>query len=67
MMHELEVPLSLAGLEVYADQALAKQVVARTFAAVVVGRRRLDGQVDEAQFFVDRDLGPHPRVAVDGP
>ena len=67
MVHELEVPLALAGLQIDADEALGEQVVARPMAAVVVGRRRFDRQVDEPQLFVHRDLRPDADVAVDGP
>ena len=67
VVHQLEVPLALAGLQVHGHQAFAVEVVAGALAAVVVGRRRLDRQVDQAQFLVDGDLRPHAGVAVDGP
>ena len=65
MVHELEVPLALAGLQIDADEALGEQVVAGPVAAVEVRRRRLDRQVDEAELLVDGDLRPDAGVAVD--
>ena len=67
VMHDLEVPLALAGLQIDADDAVAEQVVAGTMAAVVVRRRILDRQIDQAGFLVDRDLRPDAGVAVDRP
>ena len=67
VVHELEVPLALAGVEVDRHQALGEQVVAGPVAAVVVGRRGLDRQVRDAQLLVHGDLRPDPGVAgVDG-
>ncbi len=67
VMHDLEVPLALAGLQIDADQAFAEQVVAGTLAAVVVRGRDFDRQIDQAEFFVDGHLGPDAGVAVGGP
>ena len=67
MVHQLEVPLALAGLQIDADQGVAEQIVAGPMAAVEVRRRIFDGQVYEARFFVDGDLRPNARVAVDRP
>ncbi len=64
VMDDLVVPLLLAGLQVDAHQAVAVQVVAEAMTAVEVRRRILDRQVDEAEFFVHRDLRPHAGVAV---
>ena len=66
-MDELEMPLALAGLQIDADEALGEQVVAGTMAAVVIGRRRFDRQVDQAEIFVDGDLRPDAGVAVGRP
>jgi hypothetical protein len=41
MVHELEVPLLLAGFQIDGDQRLGVEVVARPVAAVGVDRRRL--------------------------
>ena len=65
-MHELEMPLTLAGLEIDAHETFGKEVVAGPVAAVVIGRRCLDRQVHEAELFVDADLRPHSHVAVEG-
>ena len=67
MVHHLEVPLPLTRFQIHANQAFAEQIVARTMAAVEVGRRRFNGQVNETEFFVDCDLSPHAGVAVCGP
>ena len=66
-MHQLEVPLALAGPQVDADDAFREQVVARPMTAVVVRRRGLDRQVDETEILVDRNLRPDAVVAVDRP
>src|SRR5689334_25385231 len=63
MMHELVVPLFRARLEVEADETLTIEIVAGTMSAVVIARRRFDGQIDEAELFVDRDLTPDAGVA----
>src|SRR5262250_2035231 len=67
MMNDLVVPLLLARLQVDADDALAVQVVAGTMTPIEVRCRRLDRQVNQPQLFIDRDAGPHARVAVDRP
>ena len=66
-MHELEMPLARAGLQIDADEAFGEEIVAGPVAAVEVGRWRLDRQIDEAELFVDGDLRPHADVAVGGP
>ncbi len=67
MVHELEVPQPLAGLEVDGDEALREQVVAGPVAAVVVAGGDLDREVGDAQLLVDGQVGPHPGVpGVDG-
>src|SRR6266705_6499847 len=67
MMHKLVMPLPLAGFQIETDQALARQIVARPVASVVVRRGRLDRQIDQAQIFVHSDLVPDASVAVLGP
>jgi hypothetical protein len=67
MMHELEVPLPHAGLQVDRDERLGKQIVAGTVPAVVVRCRRLDWEIYEAELLVDTDLRPHAHIAVDRP
>src|SRR5262245_36585833 len=67
MVHELEVPLPLAGLQIDADQALRKEVVPWAVTAVVVGRWRFDRQVDETEILVHADLSPHTDVAIGRP
>src|SRR4030095_12394151 len=66
-MHELEVPLALAGLQVDADEAFGEEVVAGAMAAVVIGGRRFDRKITETELFIDRDLRPHADVAVARP
>src|SRR6185295_11388612 len=67
MMHDLEVPFSLAGFQIDAHETLAEQVVAGTMAAVEIGGRRLDRQVDETGFLVHGDARPDAGVAVGRP
>ena len=47
VMHDLEMPLALAGRRVEADERFAEQVLARPAAAVLVVARRLDRQVEQ--------------------
>src|SRR5260221_3871361 len=63
MVHELEVPLAHAGLQIDGDERLGEQVVARPVAAVGVDRRRFHREVDEAQLRIDGDLRPDAVVA----
>ena len=63
VVHQLEVPLALAGLQVERDQALAEQTVARPMAAVVVAGRQLDRQITMPELFVDRHLRPDAGIA----
>ena len=63
VVHELVVPLPLAGLEIDGDEALAEQAVAGAMAAVVVAGRHLDRQIRQAELFVDRYLPPDAGVA----
>src|SRR5206468_9699079 len=67
VMHDLVVPLALAGLQIEADEAVAKQVVARTMASVEIRGRIFNREIHEAELFVDRDLRPHAGVAVGRP
>ena len=61
------MPDALSRFEIDRHQTLAKQSVAVAMAAEVVAGWRLDRQVGDAELFVDRDLGPHARVAGVGP
>ena len=67
MVHQLLVPAALSCLDIERDQALAKEAVARTMAAVVVARRQLHRHVDEAELFIRGHLRPHTRIAGVGP
>src|SRR6516164_10103199 len=67
MVNHLVVPLALAGLQIDADDALGEEVVTGTMAAVVIGSRRFDRQIHEAEFLVDRDLCPDAVVAIGSP
>src|SRR6476646_580605 len=67
MVHQLELPLPLAGFQVDRDYALSEQIVAGPMPAVKVRARRLDRQVDETQLLVDRHLVPDAGVAVERP
>ena len=61
--HCLEVPASLASLAVDRHHALGKQVVAGPVTAVPVVRGSPEGQIGEAQLFVDAHQGPDVGVA----
>ena len=61
VVNELEMPLALASLQVHAHEAFREQVASRTVSAVVVGRRRFNREVHEAEVFVDADLSPDTR------
>ena len=50
-------------MEIECDEAIGEQIVSVPVTAVVVARRHLDGQIDDAQLFVYGDLCPHSRVA----
>src|SRR5207302_5179314 len=66
VMHDLEVPLALAGFQIDAHEAVAEQIVAGPVAAVLIGSRILNREVDEAEIFIDRDPSPDACVAIDG-
>ena len=63
VVHRLEVPPSLARLDVEGQDAVGKQVVAGPVAAVGVVRGRLCRHVDQAQLLVRRHLAPGARIA----
>src|SRR4051812_3764599 len=63
MMHDLIVPLLLAGAEIETDDALAVEIVAGPMSAIVITGRRFDRQVYETQLLVDRHLRPDAGVA----
>ena len=63
VVHDLVVPLHLAGLQVDRDKAVRIQVVARPFAAVEVTGRRFHGQIGEVRVGIGRDAGPDAGVA----
>src|ERR1700674_1531984 len=67
MVNELVVPLPLPGFQIETHQALAKEVVTRPVAPVIVRRGRLDWEIDQAKVFVHSDLVPDASVAVVGP
>src|SRR5271165_354550 len=67
VMDELEIPLALAGFEIYRDQTFAEEVIAGTRSAIEVARGLLDADIDESSPFVDRDLSPGACVAGVGP
>ena len=62
MVHELEVPLSLAGLQIECDESFPKEIGARMMTAVVIARRELDRQEDKRKtgslYAVDDVLTP---------
>ena len=50
MVHDLEVPLPLTGLQIDAHDAVAEQIIARPMTAVEVRRGILHGQIDRPGF-----------------
>src|SRR5438874_12704982 len=64
VMDQLKMPLACARFGVNSDDALGKEIVARSMTAVEVGGRRLDRQVNQSQFQVGRDLRPDAGIAV---
>ena len=63
VVHQLVVPLALAGRQIHGHDALTEQAGARTMAAVVVAGGQLDRQIRHIEFFVDRNLSPDAGVA----
>src|SRR6516225_3314868 len=63
MVYELEVPPPLARFHIDAHQALAKKIVSRSMATKKISSRTLNGQINQAEFLIDGDLGPDSRVA----
>jgi hypothetical protein len=63
VMHDLEVPHSLSGLGIEANQALRVQVVAQTVTAIKVMRWRLHREIHIAQFQVGAHHRPHAGIA----
>src|SRR5258708_2640029 len=53
MRGEREVPLGLPGPQIDRDQPLAVEIGTRPVAAVIVRRRRLDREIDEAEVLID--------------
>ncbi len=66
-MHELEVPLPFARLQIDGDEAFGKQIVTRSIGAKVVAGGAFDRQVGDAELRIDADLSPGSGVAGVGP
>ena len=54
VVHQLLMPLQLAGRRIERDDRVAVEIRAIAIGAVVVGRRRTDRRVDDAALGVDR-------------
>ena len=67
MMHRLKVPDALAGRRVEAHQAFREQIVPMPVPAIVIARRRAEGQVHVTQFVVGRHQRPYVCVAAIAP
>ena len=63
-MRHLVMPLAYPGLQIHAHQAVGKQIIARTMAAILIRSRVLHRQIDQPQFFIHRDLRPDARVPI---
>src|SRR5580698_3100540 len=57
------MPLSLPRLQIDADQALAKKIIARTMASIIIARRRFDRQINQSQLLVYSHLRPDAGIA----
>ena len=57
------MPLALAGFKIDRDEALAKQSVPRTMAAIVVAGWELDRQIHDSQLLVHRYLRPDAGIS----
>src|SRR4029434_7461475 len=67
MVHQLIMPFSLARLEIDCHETLPKEIVSWAVSAVVVGGRSFNWEVNQSELFVDGDLSPNSRIAIDGP
>ena len=67
MMNELVIPLALAGLQVNSHKTLAKEIVSRPVSAEIIGCRRFDGEINQAEIFVDCELSPNTGVPIHRP
>ena len=63
VMHDLVVPLALAGIRIEADDRLGEQVLPGSPAAVVIVARRADRHVEQAARFIEAHRRPHVGVA----
>ena len=63
VMDQLEMPLALAGLQIDRHEALAEEAGARPIRAEVVTGGKFDGQIGDAELFVDADLSPRAGIA----
>src|SRR5688572_31044958 len=62
-MHDLEMPLALAGVGVEADDGFGEEVLPGPASAVIVVARGADGHVEQAALLVDAHRRPHIGVA----
>src|SRR5262245_49319161 len=62
MVHELEVPLPNASLQINRDEAFGEEIVTGAIAAVHIQRRCFDREIHEAGFGIDSDLSPHSGI-----
>src|SRR5690348_5354402 len=67
MMHGLEMPFSLSGLQIDTHQRLGEKVVAGPVPSVEIGRWCLDGQEYQPKLFIGGNAGPDAGVAIHGP
>src|SRR5688500_19176643 len=63
MVHELEVPLPFARLQIDGDEGLRKQIVTRAIRAKVITGCALDRQIRNLQLRLDADLSPRAGIA----
>src|SRR5258706_11922204 len=62
-MRDLVVPDTFAGIEVDADNGIAKQIAAQSVAAIIIIGRRFYRQISKTQFGIDGNGRPDAGVA----
>ena len=64
MVHQLEMPLPLAGFEIDRNERFTGQTIAWPMTSIDVSGGQLDREVRQPQFLVHADLSPDAAVAV---
>ena len=62
-MHQLVMPLALAGLQIHRQDRFAEQFVARPMAAVKIAGGQFHGNVSHSQLLIHADLAPDAGIS----